>query len=115
MAGPRKPAPDDEADSVSAATATPTGRYAEPRRRPLPDSEALRTASKLARQRERALERAEALYDELRAAVADMRAAGYSHAEIAETIGVTKARAQQLVSDARERGLLPPDPERPDA
>jgi predicted transcriptional regulator len=72
-------------------------RYSEPRRRANPDGPERREAAALAAKRARAVERAERLFVELTAAVLAMRDAGYSLTEIAETIGVTKARVQQIL------------------
>jgi DNA-directed RNA polymerase specialized sigma24 family protein len=67
----------------------------------VPDSQARREAAAIAQRRQRAVERAAALFAELVVAVADMREAGYSLTEIAETIGVTKGRVQQIIHAGR--------------
>ena len=90
------------------ASVVPVGRYSKPRRRELPDGPERRAAQRLARQRQAALAKADRLYDEMLTAIAELRRTTppHSYTEIAEIVGVTKARAQQLVRECEDRGLL---------
>lgn len=49
----------------------------------------------------------EALHERL-VAVAQLVQDGYSHTEIGRLLGLSKPRAGQLVTQARDEGLLPP-------